>query len=504
MNVRLFVFAMMLAFAETFAATGQSLSSETEHNVWPFFVRQAPSAGRAASWTGAGPLLFRSADASGVASGFRPIWVQQHNADGNFRAGYFVYPLFSYKVDETTRRWNVFEFIRWSDRRADVDAPTSIFEPRYDLEIFPFWFSRQSGDPELSYRGLFPIVGTVKNKFGMHRFSWTAFPLYAEIEKRGAVTRYTPWPFIRVTRGSAYGWGIWPLFTRVERPGVAREAYYLWPFGYNVMRYPSPEEPPDTPPKHDVGALPFYARSTGPGLINVSYAWPFFGYTHRTIPTRYDEQRYFWPLLVQGRGDDRYVNRWGPFYTHSIIKGYDKRWFAWPVVRHASWTEEGLLRTNTRVLYFLYSAQRQSSIARPELPSATLTHVWPFVSSWDNGAGRRQWQIFSPLEVFFPGNEKIRLAWTPLFAVARRDQRAPGDVRTSLFWDAITWEQRVQAESSEFHVGPLFSVVERSGEKRVAFGNGLFGFKRGGAAGRWRMFWLDFPSKPATTTARSG
>ena len=26
---------------------------------------------------------------------------------------------------------------------------------------------------------------------------------------------------------------------------------------------------------------------------------------------------------LQGRGDDRLVNRWGPFYTHSIAKGID-------------------------------------------------------------------------------------------------------------------------------------------------------------------------------------
>ena len=43
-----------------------------------------------------------------------------------------------------------------------------------------------------------------------------------------------------VGSGAAHGWGVWPLFNYVERPGVSREEFYLWPLGYNVTRQPSP------------------------------------------------------------------------------------------------------------------------------------------------------------------------------------------------------------------------------------------------------------------------
>ena len=54
----------------------------------------------------------------------------------------------------------------------------------------------------------------------------------------------------------------------------------------------------------------------------------------------------------------------------------------------------------------------------------------------------------------------------------------------------------------EIHVGPLFSIVERAEEKRVAVGNGLFGWKRDTAAGRWHFFfWWDFGSRSANSAS---
>ena len=113
-----------------------------------------------------------------------------------------------------------------------------------------------------------------------------------------------------------------------------------------------------------------------------------------------------------------------------------------------------------------------------------------------DGAGRRQYQIPSPLEVFFPNNDLVRQTWTPLFALYRYDQRAPGNARTSLLWDGITWEHNDAEQRAEFHLGPIFSVQRKPGERRIAIGNGLFGAKRLAGEHSWRLFWLDFSSKP--------
>ncbi len=470
-----------------------------EFNAWPFVVRSevTNTPGNPSGWNAAGPLLF-SQPATGPtglsARGFRPFWVQLNNAEGELRAGHFLYPLFSYSLDETTYQWSVLELIRRQGRRDAAPPPATDFDQRHELDIFPFWFERDFVEPERNYRALFPIHGTIRDKFWFERLSWTLFPFYAENERLGAVTAYSPWPFVRVTRGAAKGWGVWPLFSTFERPGVSRETFYLWPLVYDLSRQPHPDDPPATPPRRDTGVLPFYTRSTGPGYVSESYVWPFFGFTERTEPVRYGERRYLWPFLVQGRGDEHYLNRWAPFYTHSVVKDYDKQWFAWPLVRHAQWIDEGIERTRSQFLYFVYWHEQQRAAGRANSPIATLTHVWPLFSNWDNGAGRRQWQLFSPFEVLFPGNEKVRQIWSPLVALARHDERAPGNTRTALLWNAVTWEKSTGEDRQEFHLGPLLGVTRAGTENRVAIGHGLFGFHRP-AGGGWRMFWLDFANR---------
>jgi hypothetical protein len=483
------------------ATTGWG-APEAEHNAWPVVVQQQVPSTTASEWTGAGPFLFgKPAEDGGRVSGFRPFWVQRTNAAGQFREGYFVYPLFTYRSDENTYQWNFFELIRRTDRHAGAAAPKSVFEAGGgEFEIWPFWFSRQTGDPKMSYRALFPVAGTLRNKLGFNRASWVLFPLWVQTEKRGAVTTSVPWPFIRITRGSAHGFGIWPLFQWRERPGAWRQEFYLWPLGYNNTTQPPPEAPAGTPPIREIGVLPLYARRTAQGYIDESYLWPFFGYTDRTVPSRYHETRYLWPFLVQGRGDAKYINRWGPLYTHSVVNGYDKTWYAWPVMRHAEWADRGLAMTKTQVLYFLYWSETQRSIARPHAPMASLRHVWPLYSSWDNGAGRQQFQLFSPFEVFFPGNEKVRATWSPLVAIARREQTAPGESRVSLLWNLVTWRHDAAHGEREFHLGPLFSTAEHAEERRIAIGNGLIAFRRQPDA-HWHVSWFDFSSPSSTTPA---
>lgn len=489
---------IVAAFGALISSARGGTVPEQEDNLWPASVSHVDPQGRPSKWNAVGPFLFGKATPDGGrVTGLRPFWVQEQDKNGSLKTGYFLYPLFTYATDEETYRWNVFELIRGADVRHDAKGPISQFSNRRDFEIFPIWFSRQTGNPETSYRALFPITGTIKNRLGMERASWFAFPIHIQTEKKGVKTDTLLWPIIRVTSGEAHGFGVWPLYETRERPGRWSQQTYLWPLGYNYKASPPTDAPAGTPPTHDVGVLPFYARHTGAGVRDETYLWPFFGYSDRTQPKVYHETRYLWPFFVQGRGDNRYVNRWGPFYTHSVVKGYDKTWFAWPVLRNAHWTEQELAIEKTQLLYFLYWSEEQRSIRHPEKPKAVLTHVWPLFSRWDNGAGRKQFQLFSPFEVFF-SSEKVRNAWTPFFAVAKFEQTAPGETRTSLLWNAITWRRSDTAQQREFHLGPLVSVSSQAEERRIALIRGLVAWRRS-ADGHWQTLWLDFPSHAAPT-----
>jgi hypothetical protein len=459
-----------------------------ESNGWPLFVQQLNADGTVASGEYLGPLLFQKTDHDGTQTrGFRPFYL--HTVEGEKETTQLFYPFFTWQKEADYRHFSFFQLINFSRQPEPGDQVTRSFD------IWPFYFSRDTGKPADSYRALFPLGGTIQNRFGKDRIHFVLFPLYADIEANGIHTTHIPWPFLRSISGArAHGFEFWPLFGRQGRAGDYDSQFYLWPLIYKSAKNLSEPEP-----TVNTGFLPFYTRDTAPGYIDETFVWPFFGYTHRTEPYHYNEQRYFWPLLVQGQGD-RTVNRWAPIYTHSVNKGYDKTWVAWPVFRHARWEDAGIAQEQNQVLFFLYWSLTQRSTTNPAAAPAHKTHVWPLLSSWNNGAGRRQVQLLSPFEVFFPNNEPIRQLYSPLFALYRFDQSAPDDTRFSVLFNLLSWKK--SPAEREFHFGPLFHSRSTPQQARVDLGLGLFSWVRPPGAAQWKFSLLDFnPKKDHQATA---
>ena len=436
-----------------------------------------------------GPLFFHKTDAEGTKfSGFRPFLLLSD--EGPLHTTRLFYPLFTWQQEGDYRSFSFFQLVN-ARRQTGLDNQAT-----RNFDAWPFYFSRDTGVPETSYRALFPIGGTIKDRLGYDRIHFVLFPIYLQTEKAGAQVTHVPWPFLRFIGGDGHhGFEFWPLFGRRGRAGDYDEQFYLWPFTYYSAKHLS-EPQPDV----KLGVLPFYTRETAPGLISENYVWPFFGYTHRTEPYRYNERRYLWPFLVQGEGDQRSVNRWAPLYTHSVIKGYDKTWFAWPLFRHARWTESGLTQEQNQVCWFLYWSLKQSSATNSAAAPGHKTHLWPLYSSWDNGAGSRQLQLLSPFEVFFPTNEPVRQLYSPLLAIYRYDQRAPGDIRWSVLFSLLSG--RKSPQEREFHLGPLFGTSTTPERARVTVGGGLLAWTRAPGAGRWRFSLFDFrPEMDTKATA---
>jgi len=435
------IFRLTLWLLCAFALASPALA--TERNAWPFWVGQEdPLTGQIASQQILGPLYASHVNPDGTTEQMlRPLWLKTSAKDKTTNR--LLYPFFTWQREATGTSFSFFQLVNHS---RDTSAPSAATR-RFD--VWPFYFSRNTGDPATSYHALFPIAGTIKNRFGKDSLTWYLFPLYFHTVKDGKEITSTPWPFIRIIQGAGHhGFEFWPLFGSRGREGDYHNQFYLWPLIYKQEKNLS-EPLPDV----KLGVLPFYARDSGPGYLSETYAWPFFGYTHRTLPKKYDEARYFWPFLVQGRGDQHYVNRFAPFYTHSIVKGYDKKWLLWPLWRHARWSDSGIAQEKNAFLFFLYASVEQRSLTNPAAAPAYKRHFWPLLTVWNNGAGQRQTQFLSPLEIFFPHNEPIRKLYTPLFALYRFEQRAPGDSRHSFLWSFLTWKKSPTEKA--FHLGPL-------------------------------------------------
>lgn len=460
-----------------------AVSAAAERNLWPFTVERTDAAGRVQESQALGPLFFhRSTEDGGSYAGLRPFYLERKNAAGEPVESTLLYPLYIRRQDATTASWSVFSLINRSAPKNPAEEGVRAFD------VWPLYFSRDTGAPDSSYRAFFPVAGTIKHRFGQDRLSWALFPLYWRTTKDEVTTTSMPWPFVRHSEGGGHrGFALWPLAGWAEKPDSYRRHYFLWPLIYKTETGLAGPQPAVRQ-----GFLPFYTLESSPESRSENYLWPFFGYTRQSAPAPYREVRYFWPLLVQGRGDDRQVNRWAPFYSHSLRKGVHKTWLGWPLFKEQRWPDGELLRTRHQVLFFLYWSETQQSATRPDLPAANKTHVWPLLSAWDNGAGRQQVQFPSPLEVFFPHNEKVRQLYTPWFALYRFDRRGPDEVRTSLLWNAITWHRH--PEGRAFRIGPLFSNTAGPAEgRRIALGHGLIGFRQLPGSAGWRMFLFDFP-----------
>jgi hypothetical protein len=456
-----------------------------EENLWPVYVRRSDPEHGKESIQALGPLVFARTGPAEELRGIRPFSRTAVTADGEVRN--LVYPFFTWsRYKDGGTAFSFFHLVNKAGNPAQGHEPA---EGRFD--VWPFYFSRDTGNPVTSYQAFFPFGGTVKNRFGHDRITFTVFPVYMQTEKAGKQITHAPWPFLRFISGDGHqGFEFWPLAGHSSRPGDYERRFLLWPL---VMK--TAEHLSEPTPDRTFSVLPFYARSTGPGYIRENYVWPFFGYSQVKAPYRYEEVRYFWPLFVQGHGDSRMVNRWAPLYSHSIIKGTEKTWVLWPLFRNQRWAEGGLAQQKESVLFFLYWSLEQRSLARPDAAPAHKTHLWPLFSAWDNGAGSRQVQVLSPIEVFFPHNDIMRQLWSPLFALYRYDHQPDQTSRHSLLWDAVTW--RHSPQEREFHLGPLFSVQANPAQKRIALGNGVLGLRRLPGE-RWRFFLFDFPRKTAS------
>lgn len=465
-------------------ALSAAVTHGAERNRWPLAVEQQQPDGSIRSGEYVGPLFFTSHEPGRPAHrGFRPFYLKSATTDRQTVA--FLYPLFVWDQRDGYRSFTFFQLINRQQETASDQTAIHRFD------VWPFYFSRTTPDSATSYRAFFPFGGVIKERFGKDRIQFVLFPLYSHTEKNGLHITHAPWPFLRFIDGAGHhGFEFWPLFGQRARAQDYERQFYLWPLFYKSARQLS-----EPVPTVSVGALPFYSRDTAPGYRNENYLWPFFGYTRRTEPYRYAENRYLWPFFVQGAGDQRHVNRWAPFYTHSIIKGYDKTWVLWPVYRHATWSQDGIAQKKNQFLFFVYWSLQQRSQTNPSAAPAHKTHLWPLVSAWDNGAGRRQWQVFSPFEVFFPHNETIRQVYSPLFALYRYDRSDPATVRQAWLWNAVTYRQ--SAQGNEFHVGPVLTVTTTPQQQRIALARGLLGLQRQPGQRLWRPFLFDFSAAKA-------
>lgn len=471
------IFLMRLFFIGLVIGHGGSLHGEFE-NFWPFkVVHNDHDTGERTSVDMAGPFAGQEAGMKSV----RPGSVQFYKEELEQREFHYLYPMLNYYSSRYNTSWDFFSFFNYTKTTVDNKV-------RFQrMTLFPFYFAQKTGDPERDYHGLFPVGGYVRGYFNSKKISWFAFPLALQIEKTDE-TRYAfPWPVIRWSKGPKSGGGtFWPLVGHFWKKGDYDRQYGMWP-----LVYYNKEDLHKKEPTYKHGFLPFYAFEKSEKRESTTVLWPFFSRIHGKKPDVYVEDQFMWPFVVKARGANRNITRVAPFYSHSNINGTDRKWYLWPLMKKVEWKDKDLIIDQQQLLYFLVWRQRQRSAKNPKLAAAYKTHVWPLYSTWDNGAGEKQKQFFSPFEVFFPDNRIVRKAYTPLFAFYRSHEKPNGYRYRGVFFNFITHERGKHFE--QFTMGPIFESNKDPNQESFQFLKGLIGYQKNHKSGKntFKFLWMS-------------
>lgn len=444
-------------------------------NLWPVATYEEGDCDRCFSReTYFGPLIEQRYTECGHVAAIRPLAGHIDDYDCCESLDYFLYPLFTHLRTQWGSSWNIFGLI------SNCSTPD-----KEKFSFFPFLFFNHSCNPCDSYYGIFPIVGKVRNYLCADSLRWFLFPLYLGIQKGDTVRHGLPWPIIRWQTGPCSGGGaLWPLVGCYWRENDYYHSYAFWPIAYKFL------DALGTPyPSIRRGLIPLYAYENSARREMTTVLWPFISRVEMHDRC-YVENQFFWPFFVQGRGENEYVNRWAPIYTHSYRCGRDKRWFLWPLIKIQHWEDRGLYVTQEQFFYFIFWKQCQQCLADPSLPPAKKVHLWPLLSYWDNGVGQRQFQFISPIEVFFPNSKAVRIIYSPLFAIFRYEQIAPGHTRQSLLFDLIATEKTPC--SQRLSVGPLLDVERGPCGSGFQILKGLLGFKIEENKKCFKFLWISF------------
>ncbi|PLX71906.1 MAG: hypothetical protein C0614_14145 [Desulfuromonas sp.] len=385
----------------------------------------------------------------------RPLLFHTISSPGRSQTD-IVYPFATLKQDQDETRLEVLQlFSLRSEQSSDSGSV------RRSFTLFPLLFHGHHAEFG-SYTALFPLGGTLYDRFGRDRIDFWLFPLYARSENDGRRVDNLLWPLFSRTSGAGYsGYAFWPFYGWSEQGGQLRRRFFLWPLGFSETR-----GHPDQPDSRESAFLPFYYVRESAGESYRGLLWPFLTYHHDRL-RRFKEWNFPWPLVRMTRGEHRHGLRLLPFYADETLNEVRKRWYLWPLFKNEQLQDDFFDRREFRLAYFLYRNLDERHLETGA--ELRRIHCWPLLG-YRRSKGVSHLYLFSLLEPFLPDNERLERSWSPLWRFFQIKWDSRGNRIGSLFWNLLWWERRQGGLAFEF-----FPLVDY--RKTVAKGVDLSLFK---------------------------
>lgn len=408
---------------------------------------------------------------------FRPFITTVRMDDNSTETIELLFPLLTYHRTGKEYRVQIGQLLSFSGG----DSQTGGEENR--TTIFPFYFSRRSGNPERDYTALVPFYGTIKNRMLRDEINFFMLPLYLHSRRGDVETWNYLAPIFHVRRGNNLkGWQVWPLYGQEEKTigpegpgerGGHRWRFIAWPF------YHESEEGIGTENHRTFNALlPLYAVRRSPKGDLTSVLWPFFNKS-TDKEKNYTEYSAPWPIWVFGKGPERDKFHLWPLYGHDRTKTSSKKFYFGPLYQTSELNTDKILRQRRRLLAWLYQHTHEERKETGVIKDRR--DLWPLFTHVRDG-DTRSLQIFSPLEPLMPGNKKgIARNYSPLFALWHsRENTATGSATSSFLFNLYRGERTPESKKCSLLFGLIrYKKDEEGKELRLLW---LFPFKSRAAA----------------------
>jgi hypothetical protein len=164
-----------------------------------------------------------------------------------------------------------------------------------------------------------------------------------------------------------------------------------------------------------------------------------------------------------------------------------KRWIMWPFFKHEEMNSELFRREKKRILFFLYTDDRQSW---PKAEGEKVRKaLWPLFVYNSNPRGIKSVAVPAPVEPILD-KEGIEKSWAPLWRIYQQRWNDRGDSAVSFLWNLYWHEKRGNDLAFELFPFIFFRSEKEITDLRII--KGLVRFRREGGDKALSFFWMPF------------
>ncbi|OPX20751.1 MAG: hypothetical protein BZ151_02450 [Desulfobacca sp. 4484_104] len=401
-------------------------------------------------WELLGPLFSREQTTNTTITTLAPLFYWQTGKE--VQELEFLYPLGRYRQDPVGQRFN---FLPLSRSRQGPGVN--------EFQFFPFFWGRTADG--VPYGGVFPLGGTLKERFGRESISFVLWPLFSTSRGEGSHHYHFLWPLFSYSTGRESAFTFWPLYGRITKAGVYDKYYALWP-SWHYQRLNLDTDRPRTLK----AVLPFYLEDTTPVSYRRGILYPFFSYYHQDQGD-YTQWDLPWPVIIWGEGDQFSVRSFWPLYYRNLDQQRDRLHLLWPLyLGERDETPERFEVQHRWLLFSLYRNRVTPSGWQEE------GRLWPLLYF----EGRpEQFRAHAPdlLPIQTEGWDRLYGPWLYLWTLERQGTRHQGRALWGLYrWERTDsyalWElsflasRQVTSEGSTFRLLSGLLTLERQGDTR--------------------------------------